>query len=100
MESNIEDVGDIINDIHLLFVEVNTSHIATLIDLAQQGTLCLPILASGDDFLTYIEDLFMESHTTYLGDFFDDLPLLFIEDDPSIVFVRSHSNPHVHSLHN
>ena len=29
LESYIEDVGDIIDDIHLLFVEVNTSFIAT-----------------------------------------------------------------------
>ena len=41
----------------------------------------------------------MESHIAYLGDIFDDIHLLFDEDDPSTVVVRAHSNPHVHSLH-
>ena len=41
----------------------------------------------------------MESHTLDLDDFFDDLPLLFDEDDPFIVVARAHSDPHVHSLH-
>ena len=52
-----------------------------------------------DDFLTNISGWFLESHTIDLEDFFDDLPLLFAEDDPSTVVVRVHSNPHVHSLH-
>ena len=41
----------------------------------------------------------MESYTIDLGDFFDDIPLLFAKDDPSIVVVRAHFDPHVHSLH-
>ena len=41
----------------------------------------------------------MESQILDLGDILDDLHLLFNEEDPSLVFVRSHSNPHVHSLH-
>ena len=46
-----------------------------------------------------IAGLFVESHIADLGDFFDDIPLLFDEDDPSPVVVRAHSDPHVHSLH-
>ena len=100
MESHIEDVGNL-DDIHLLFIEENTSSIATVNDsctLAQQGTLCLLVPALGDDFLIDISSLFIESHTTYLEDFHDDPPLLFVEDDPSTVVVRAHSDPHVHSL--
>ena len=41
----------------------------------------------------------MESHIEDLGDFIDDIQLLFDEDDPSSVVVRAHSNPLVHSLH-
>ena len=41
----------------------------------------------------------MESHIEYLGYILDDLHLLFDEDDPSIVIVRSHFDPHLHSLH-
>ena len=41
----------------------------------------------------------MESHTTDLEDFFDDISPLFHEDDPSTVVARAHSDPHVHSLH-
>ena len=52
-----------------------------------------------DDFLTDILGLFMESHIVDLGDFSDDLHLLFDEDDPSTVVARAHSDPHVHSLH-
>ena len=46
-----------------------------------------------------IVGLFIESHTTALGDFFDDIQLLFDEDNPSIVVARAHYDPHVHSLH-
>ena len=46
-----------------------------------------------------ISALFLKSHTIYLKDFFDDLPLLFAEENPSIVVVRAHFDPHVHSLH-
>ena len=46
-----------------------------------------------------ISALFMESHIVDLEDFFDDLPLLFAEDDPSTVVARAYSDPHVHSLH-
>ena len=49
------------------------------------GTLCLP----GDDFLTNILGLFLESHTTNLEDFFDDLLLLFAEDNSSIVVAKA-----------
>ena len=41
----------------------------------------------------------MESHTTYLEHFYDDLPLLFTKDDSSIVVSRAHSDPQFHSLH-
>ena len=92
-------MGDIIDDIHLLFVEENITSIAIVIGLAQQGTPSLPAPTSVDDFLIDILGLFMESHITYLGDIIDDLHLLFDEDDPSSVFVRAHSDPHVHSLH-
>ena len=57
MESHIEDVGDIIDDICLLLVEENNSSISIVNDSCtstQQGTLCLPVPASGDDFLTDI----------------------------------------------
>ena len=63
------------------------------------GTLCLPVLVSGDDFLTDILGLFVESHTIDLEDFLDDLPLLFAEDDPSRLVARAHFDPHVHCLH-
>ena len=49
--------------------------------------------------MTNISTLFLESHIVYLEDFFDDLPLLFAEDDPSIVVARAHFDPQVHSLH-
>lgn len=101
LESHIEDVGDTIDDIRLLFGE-NFSSITVMIDLCtstQQGTLCLPVLALGVDFLTDILGLFMESHIVYLENFFDDIPLLFVEDDPSIVVVRTHFDPHVHYVH-
>ena len=97
MESHIEDVCGTIDDIHLLF-EANSSSIAVVTNSctsALQGTLCLP----GDDFLPDISAFFLESHTTNLEDFFDDLPLFFIEDDPSIVVVRAHFDSHVHSLY-
>ena len=101
MESRIEDVGDTIDDIRLLF-EVNNSFITTVIyscTSAQQGTLCLLVPALGDDFLTDISSLFVESHKIDLEDFFDDIHLLFVEDDPSIVVARDYSDPNVHSLH-
>ena len=52
-----------------------------------------------DDFLIDILGLFMESHIVDLGDFLNDVKLLFVEDDPSTIVARAHSNPHVHSLH-
>ena len=97
MESHIEDVGDTIDDIRLLF-EVNNLFIVVVIDSctsAQQGTHG----RLGDEFLPYISSLFIESHTIDLEDFFDDLPHLFAEDNSSIVVARAHSDPHVHSLH-
>ena len=75
MESYIEDVGDIIDNIHLLF-EVDTSSFSIVINsctLALQGTHSLP----GDDFLPDIATLFLDSHTTYMEDFFGDLSVLF-----------------------
>ena len=102
MESHIKYVGDMFYDIHFLFVEVNSSSISIVTDSCtstQQGTLCLPVLALGDDFLTDISSLFMESHIVDLGDFFDDIPFLFDEDDPSRIVVKAHSDSHVHSLH-
>ncbi len=86
-ESHIEDVEDTIDDIHLLF-EANTSFIVAVTNSCtstQQGTFCLLVPASGDDFLTDILGFFMESHTIDLEDFFDDLLLLFAKDDPSTV---------------
>ena len=102
MESHIEDVGDIIDEIHLVFVEVNTSSIAIVIGSytsAQQGTPCLPAPTSVDEFFIDISGLFMESNTTDMEDFFDDLSLLFDEVDSSTIIVRAHSDPQVHSLH-
>ena len=97
MESHIEDVGDTIDDIHLLF-EVNSFSIVTnSCTSAQQGTHGLPTL--GDDFLPDISTLFIESRTTNLEDFFDDLPLLFAEDDSSTIVAMAHSDPHFHSLY-
>ena len=87
MESHIEDVGDTIDDIHLLF-EANNASIAAVIDSctsAFQGTNGL----SGDDFLPDISALFLESHTTDMEDFFGDLLLLFSEADSSIVIAHS-----------
>ena len=101
MESHIEDVGDILDDIHLLF-EVNSSSIAVVTDSCtspQQGTLYLPVPASVDDFLTDILGLFVESHKPNLGDIFDEIPLLFDENDPSTVVARAHFDSLVHSLH-
>ena len=49
--------------------------------------------------MTDISNLFMESHTTDLEDFLDDLLLLFSKDNPSIVVVRAHSDPYFHSVH-
>ena len=40
----------------------------------------------------------MELYIAYLGDFFDDIPLLFDEDDPSTVVAKEHVDPHLHSL--
>ena len=65
MESLIEDVGDIIDDIHLLFVEVNTSSIAIVIGPTQEGAPCLLALASVDDFLIDISSLFVIIHSSF-----------------------------------
>ena len=95
MESHTEVVGDILDDIHLLF-EVNS--FVTMTDSctsSYQGTLYLP----GDDFLSDASALFLESHTVDLEDFLDDLSLLFAEDNPSTVVARAYFDPHVHSLH-
>ena len=89
-------MGDIIDDIHLLF-ESNTSSFAAVTHsctLALQGTHGL----LGDDFLLDISTLFLESHTTSMGDFHDDLSLLFAEDSSTVV-ARVHSDPQLHALH-
>ena len=99
MESHIEDVGDIIDTIFLLFLEFNTSSFSIVIGLAQQGTPSLPAPTLMDDFLTYILGLWVESHIVDLGDIINDLYLLFVEEDPSQVVVRAPSNHLVHSLH-
>ena len=52
-----------------------------------------------DDFLTNISGLFMESHIADLGDFIDDMQLLFDEADPSSIVVRAHFDSPIHSLH-
>ena len=41
----------------------------------------------------------MESHIADLGDTINDLHLLFDEVDTSLVVMRVHSNPPIHSLH-
>ena len=97
MESHIEDVGDTIDDICLLF-EVDTSSFSTVIGSctsALQGTHGL----LGDDFLPNILALFLELDAMDMGDFFDDLLLLFSEVDSSTVVARAHFDPQVHSLH-
>jgi hypothetical protein len=38
--------------------------------------------------------LFVESYIEDMGDTIDDIHLLFIEDDPSLVIVREHFDPH------
>ena len=52
-----------------------------------------------DDFLIDILGFFIESYTIDLGDFFDDMKLLFDEDDPSSIVMRASFDPLVHSLH-
>ena len=97
LESHNEDVGDILDDIHLLF-EADTPSFSVVIDSstsALQGTHGLP----SDDFLPNISALFLESHTMDMGDFHDDLSLLFAEEASSIVVARAHSNPQLHALH-
>ena len=45
-----------------------------------------------------ISSLFLESYIIDFGDTIDGIHLLFGEDDPSSIFVREYSNPHLHSL--
>ena len=88
VESHIEYVGDILDDIHLLF-EADTPSFAAVTDSctsALQGTHSLP----SDDFLPNIAALFLESHTADMGDFHDDFSLLLAEDSSSVI---------AHSLH-
>ena len=82
MESHIEDVGDILDDSHLLF-EVNSTSNAIVKDLVQHGTSTLLGPTSVID----------------LGDSLDELHLLFDGDDHSTIVARAHFDPHVHSLH-
>ena len=89
-------MGDILEDIHLLF-EANTpsfSIVTYSCTLALQGTHGLP----GDDFLLDIAILFLESHTIDMGDFYDDLSLLFAEESSTVV-MRAYSDPQLHALH-
>ena len=84
VESHIEDVGDILDDIRLLF-EADTSSFSTVIDSCTsplQGT-------HGDDFLPDISVLFLESHTVDIGAFYDDFSVLFAENASSPVIVHS-----------
>ena len=84
VESHIEDVGDIIDDIRLLF-EADTSSSAAVIDSCTsplQGT-------HGVDFLPDISVLFLESHTVDMGNFHDDFSLLFAENDSTTVLAIS-----------
>ena len=83
MESHIEDVGDIIDDIHLLF-EVDTLSFSAVINSCTsplQGT-------HGADFLPDLSVLFLESHTVDMEVFHDDFSLLFAEES-STILVRS-----------
>ena len=70
-----------------------------MIGPAQQGTPSLLALASEDDYIVDISIFCVESYTIDLGDIIDDIHLLFDGEGPSLVFVRAHSNSHVHSLH-
>ena len=84
MESHIEDVGDIIDDIRLLF-EADPSSFVAVIDSCTsplQGT-------HGVDFLPDISVLFLESHVVDMGAFHDDFSLLFAENASPTVLVRS-----------
>ena len=87
MESHIEDVGDIIDDIYLLF-EADISSFAAVTDSctsALQGTHGLPC----DDFLPDILALFLESHIADMEDFSGDLSLIFSKVDSSTVIAHS-----------
>ena len=92
VESHIEDVGDIIDNIRLLF-EADTSSFAAVKDSCTsplQGT-------HGVDFLPATFVLFLESHTVDMEVFHDDFSLLFAEESSPIV-ARAHSNPQLHAL--
>ena len=52
-------------------------------DSVQQDTSCLPTLPSCKDYLSYIAQLFVESHIEDVGDILDDIHLLFEADTPS-----------------
>ena len=41
----------------------------------------------------------MESYIEDLGDIIDDIHILFDEEESSLIVMRAHSNPPVHSLH-
>ena len=75
MESHIGDVGDILDDIHLLFEADTPSYVAVKNSCtsALEGTHGLP----GGDFLPDIATLFLESHTIDMGEIYDDLSLIF-----------------------
>ena len=92
-------MGDITDDIHLLFLEVNTLSIAIVIGPTHQGTPSLPAPTSVDDFLVDIAGLFVESHIIDLGDIIDHIHLLFDEEASSSIVTRVHFDPPIHSLH-
>ena len=53
---------------------------------------CLPTSASWDDFLPDIAGLFVESYIEDVGDIIDDINILFVEENSSLV-ARAHSDP-------
>lgn len=68
-------------------------------DSSQQDIHCLLDSTLWDDLLTSISDLFMETHIENLGDTIECIHLLFGKVDSSLVVVREHFDPLVHSLH-
>ena len=89
-------MGDIIDDIRLLFEADTTSFAAVKNSCTStlQGTLDL----SGDVFLPDVSVLFLESHTADMEDYHDDFSFLFAEESSTVV-ARAHSDPQLHALH-
>lgn len=55
---------------------------------------CLPLIFPWDEFLIDVAGLFVESYIEVLGDITNDIHLHFVEDDPSLFFVRERADPH------